>query len=276
MARGLVLIHGIFSSAKTWKSLTAAISHDKELAALSVATFQDSSPKINLNPARAIPDYDDIALKLWTFLQSAAADYEQVAIIAHSQGGLIVQRMLALQVENGAARSLARIRQIILLACPNSGSDLFLALRRNAFVWRNPQERSLRPLDKSLERTRSVILTKVVHAREITSTTCPIPIYAYAGESDGVVKSQSALSAFTNTGILEGDHSSILDFSDAGGLNYTVVKRHLVDFMSNGSIHSTQSSETPTTVRQDGHIDGLRARGCQLASCRAFYRPGAW
>jgi tetratricopeptide (TPR) repeat protein/pimeloyl-ACP methyl ester carboxylesterase len=259
MQKALVLVHGIFSSAKTWDSLTATIDTDKDLTNLSVATFEYATPKFNLNPARAIPDYDDIALKLWTFLQTTLKDYKQIAIVAHSQGGLIVQRMLALRIQDGSAKSLGRIKQIILLACPNSGSDLFLALRRYTFIWRNPQERSLRPLDKGLEQTRSVILEKVVHAKDLTQTTAPIAIYAYAGETDGVVKSQSALSAFINKGVLEGDHSSILDFKNSSGLNYTVIKGHLLDFMRTPIEVAPLSDEAMST-----HKTGVMPQPFQL------------
>jgi pimeloyl-ACP methyl ester carboxylesterase len=259
MQKALMLVHGIFSSAKTWESLIATISADEDLTNLFVATFEYATPKFNLNPARAIPDYDDIALKLWTFLQTTLKDYEQIAIVAHSQGGLIVQRMLTLRIEDGSAQSLARIKQVILLACPNSGSDLFLALRRYTFIFRNPQERSLRPLDKGLERTRSVILEKVVHAKDLTPTTAPIAIYAYAGETDGVVKSQSALSAFINKGVLEGDHSSILDFKNPSGLNYTVIKGHLLDFMRTRNEVAPRPDEAMPT-----HKPGVMPQPVQL------------
>jgi tetratricopeptide (TPR) repeat protein/pimeloyl-ACP methyl ester carboxylesterase len=252
MSRALVLVHGIFSSGKTWDSLKVSIAADEKFASLFVTTFEYSSPRFRFIPTRVIPDYDDIALKLWTFLQSKLSDCEKIAIVSHSQGGLIVQRMLARQVEAGSAQSLARIQQIILLACPNSGSDLFLALRRYAFPWRHPQERALRPLDKALERTRSTVLEKVIHAKEVTSTTCPIIIHAYAGETDGIVKSQSALSAFTSTGMLEGDHSSILDFGAPGGLNYSVIRRHLLDFLNSESDPAPQLPNMSSTTQQDG------------------------
>ena len=279
MSRALVLVHGIFSSGKTWDSLKKSIASDEQLTSLLVTTFEYSSPRFRFTPTRVIPDYDDIALKLWTLLQSKLSDYEKIAIIAHSQGGLIVQRMLAHQVEAGSAQSLARIQQIILLACPNSGSDLFLALRRYAFPWRHPQERALRPLDKALERTRSTVLERVIHAREITSTTCPIIIHAYAGETDGIVKSQSAISAFTSTGVLEGDHSSILDFADPGGLNYSVIKRHLLDFLNSETDPVPPSPQSPATVQHNGvlprpvqlprAVPDLRGRDDELTKMQA-------
>jgi pimeloyl-ACP methyl ester carboxylesterase len=217
-----------------------------------VVTFDYYTPRFRFSPARVIPDHDDIALKLWTFLQRKLNDYEQLTIIAHSQGGLIVQRMLARQVEAGSAESLARIHQVVLLACPNSGSDLFLALRRYAFPWRHPQERGLRPLDKEIERTRSTVLEKVIYAKDITSTSCPITIHAYAGESDGVVKSQSALSAFPSKGVLEGDHSTILDFENPDGLNYSVIRHHMLDFLRSDTKSERQLSQVRTDVQQDG------------------------
>jgi hypothetical protein len=70
MKKALMLAHGIFSSAETWDSLVATISREKDLTNLFVATFEYATPKFNLNPGRAIPDYDDIALKLWTFLHA--------------------------------------------------------------------------------------------------------------------------------------------------------------------------------------------------------------
>src|ERR1700735_477136 len=252
MPKALVLVHGLFSSGKTWDSLKTRIAADEQLANLFVITFEYSSPRFRFKPTRVIPDYEDIALKLWTFLQLKLSDYDKIAIIAHSQGGLIVQRMLAQQVEAGSAQALTRIQQIILLACPNSGSDLFLALRQSALPWRNPQERALRPLDKALERTRATILEKVIHAREVTSTTCPITIHAYAGEADGVVKSQSALSAFTSRGVLEGDHSSILDFGNPDGLNYSVIRHRLLDFLNSGSDIPPQFPQISATVEEGG------------------------
>lgn len=253
MSRALVLVHGIFSSGKTWNSLKLRIAADDHLASLFVATFDYYTPRFRFNPARVIPDHDDIALKLWTFLERKLDDYEKLTIIAHSQGGLIAQRMLSRQVEAGAAKSLARIHQVVLLACPNSGSDLFLALRRYTFPWRHPQERGLRPLDKEIERTRSTVLEKVVYAKEVTSTSCPIVIHAYAGESDGVVKSQSALSAFPNKGVLEGDHSTILDFENPDGLNYSVIRHHILSFLRSDTKWSErQLQQVQTGMQQVG------------------------
>ena len=185
MTRAIVLVRGIFSSSKTWESLMSRMTGDEDLADLSLVPFDYYSPRFRISPTRAIPDYDDVALKLWTSLKLVFAEHDSVIIIAHSQGGLIVQRMLAQQVGMGAAESLTPIHAIVLLACPNSGSELFLTLRRYVFLWRHPQEQALRPLDKAIERTRSVVLQKVVYASEVTPATCPIPIYAYAGESDG-------------------------------------------------------------------------------------------
>jgi hypothetical protein len=49
MQKALMLVHGIFSSAKTWESLMVTISADKDLTNLFVATFEYATPKFNLN-----------------------------------------------------------------------------------------------------------------------------------------------------------------------------------------------------------------------------------
>jgi tetratricopeptide (TPR) repeat protein/pimeloyl-ACP methyl ester carboxylesterase len=240
-----VLVHGLFSSGKTWDSLKFSISKDTELQDLEVVTFEYSTPRIRISPMRVIPDQEDVALKLWTFTQDVMRTADEVALIAHSQGGLIVQRMLVQQLQAGEARSLTPIKVVVLLACPNSGSDLFLTLRRGAFFWRHPQERALRPLDKELEAVRTSLLNRVVHARVLSSTSAPIPIFAYAGESDGMVGSQSALSGFPNRGILDGDHFGILNFSAIDGLNYSTIRAVLLDSLKSEGHSPLKSNSSP-------------------------------
>ncbi len=227
MSRGLVLIHGIFSSGRTWASLERLIMADSELSDLVVSTFSYYTPRLRLSPLKTIPDHDDVARKLWTYLEPLFETYTSLTLVSHSQGGLVVQRMLANQTQAGHAEDLNKIDKIVMLACPNSGSDLFLALRRYVLARRNPQEVALRPLDKMIEQTRATVLRQVVYASGVSESTCPIPIYAYAGEQDGVVKSQSAISQFRFTGVLDGDHSSILDFEAPHNMNYSILRKHL-------------------------------------------------
>src|SRR6267154_2674849 len=111
--------------------------------------FTYASPKILFNPLRRIPDFGDVASGLATVLRKDERFNGRscIVLVGHSQGGLIIQRMLVDAVRAGRANEeLARIRGVVLLATPNAGSELFLSARRALGpLWRNPQERTLRP-----------------------------------------------------------------------------------------------------------------------------------
>jgi pimeloyl-ACP methyl ester carboxylesterase len=131
----VVFIHGLFSSASTWQHFDQLIRSDPDLAHLNILNFEYSSPKFNLNPARRIPDYNVVADNLQTYLEVEVADQTHVVLVSHSQGGLIVQRFLSRMISKGRGDELARIRRIIMFACPNSGSEILLIARRGAMFW---------------------------------------------------------------------------------------------------------------------------------------------
>ncbi|MEU8661054.1 DUF7379 domain-containing protein [Actinoplanes philippinensis] len=222
---GVVFVHGFLSSAATWSAFLRLIEDDPDLASVETHTFTYPSPPVSLNPLRRIPDIDDLADSLRTHLTHDLAGHTGLVLVAHSQGGLVVQRMLARTLAAGAGHELARIRRIVLFACPNSGSDLALLLRRG--LWRHPQERELRPLSQAITEAHRTVVNQVVHATAVTATTCPIPIIAYAGESDGVVTPVSARSVFPETGVLPGDHFSIIKPDSPRHRSYLALKRHL-------------------------------------------------
>ncbi|WP_433788450.1 effector-associated domain 2-containing protein [Actinoplanes sp. CA-252034] len=227
---GVVFVHGFLSSAATWSAFLHLIEDDPDLASYETDAFAYPSPPVSLNPLRRIPDIDDVADSLRTHLTHDLADHTGLVLVAHSQGGLVVQRMLARALAAGRGPELARIRRVVLFACPNSGSDLALLLRRG--LWRHPQERDLRPLGQAITEAHRTVLNQVVHATTVTATTCPIPIAAYAGESDGVVTPVSARSVFPETGVLPGDHFTIIKPDSPEHRSYVALKRHLKEALS--------------------------------------------
>lgn len=225
-------MHGILSSATTWSAFLDLLGDDDDLPALSLHAFQYATPPVSLNPLRRIPDLDDIAGSLDTYLTHDLAGHQRLALVAHSQGGLVVQRLLDRMIATGRGRELARIRRIVLFACPNTGSDLALSLRRQARFWRHPQERELRPLVETVARTHSTVINQVIHARSVSESSCPIRIIAYAGESDRVVTAASARGVFPEVGELPGDHFSIIRPDSLTHRSYVALKKHLTELPS--------------------------------------------
>lgn len=227
----VVFIHGLFSSASVWDSFRKLIEADPALASLEIRTFEYPSPIVEPSPLRRIPDFDMLGRLLGTYLEEDLADFRSIVLVTHSQGGLVAQRHIALELNGGSGRELARIKRLIMFACPNSGSELALALRK--FVskrWRHPQERQLRPLNAQVTEAHRILTNQVIHARKVTAHDCPIDITVYAGAQDDVVTPASALSVFPHkqTGVLPGDHFTIIQPDSASHLAYRALRKKLL------------------------------------------------
>lgn len=223
---GVVFVHGFLSEPATWDPFIQLIGADPDLAFVEPLAFGYASPRLPRVAWRRVPEIDDIAESLKVYLETEAEPFDGLAVVAHSQGGLVVQRYLARMLGNGRGPDLMRIRRVVLFACPNNGSQFALSLRRR-WLWKNPQERQLRPLDAVVTDTQRIVLNQVVHARQVTGSTCPIPVTALAGESDGIVTPASARSVFPDIGGLPGDHFTIIRPDSFTHRSYTALKRLL-------------------------------------------------
>jgi hypothetical protein len=149
-------------------------------------------------------------------------------LVAHSQGGLIVQRFLARMLRNRRGRELARIKQIVMFSCPNSGSEFLLSIRKLTVWWRHSQERQLRPFDRMVMETRETVLRYIVNAGGCTETECRIPISAYGAISDNIVKPFVSTWMFLTTGVVDGDHFSVIQPTSSSSSSYRVLKSNLM------------------------------------------------
>lgn len=235
---GVVLVHGFNSSAKMWEPLRRLIGSDEALAFADTLPFTYSTSLWTADPRRRIPSIDTIADSLKEFIDTEARTFHRLLLISHSQGGLVVQRHLARMTAEGRSADLGRIDRVVLLACPNNGSEFALSLRR-PLLRGNPQERELRPLDERVADTQRAVLRDIVHAREVTERTCPIPFSVYAGETDNIVTPASARSTFPDAAVLPGDHSGIASPDGYDHRTYTTLKRLI--------LLASPSARTPAT-----------------------------
>ena len=166
-------------------------------------------------------------------------EYGRVVLVGHSQGGLVIQCFLANMVKRGRAEELARVRRVVLFACPNTGSQfaesirLGLAWLGNVLpsflgnVLAHPQEKALRPYADAIAPNRSIVMNQVFRAREFNTSNCPIPIVACAGTEDAIVTRASALDTFPNTRVLSGDHCSIVRADTPTHEGYEALRQEL-------------------------------------------------
>jgi pimeloyl-ACP methyl ester carboxylesterase len=111
--REVVLVHGLDDPGKVWMNLAPA------LGAAGYGVSQMTYPNDQ-------PVHDSAAL-LHASLRPLSRDgVDQVAIVAHSMGGLVTREMLTNPVFacGGAHCPIPRVRQLIMIGTPNHGSSL--------------------------------------------------------------------------------------------------------------------------------------------------------
>jgi pimeloyl-ACP methyl ester carboxylesterase len=187
----VVFVHGIFGGAKTWSALLPRLKKNSYLDRFfDLELYNYPSPWAVFNPLKRIPDLGHVARGLITALRQDDRFKSRscLVLVGHSQGGLIIQRMLVDTVRAGRAdEDLARIRGVVLLATPNTGSELFLSARYAVEgLWRHPQEKSLRPFNEEIADIHAELLKRVVYAQHASSTSRPIRFDVYTGLEDGV------------------------------------------------------------------------------------------
>jgi hypothetical protein len=261
----IVFVHGLFSSHRTWSAFDRLLGSDPDLAAVERLHFEYFSPVLKVSPLTRIPNFNDIADSLSTYLRVEAAAYRSLLIVSHSQGGLVVQRFLARALASAQDRELARIRGVVTFACPNSGSELGLLLRRGARWWRHPQERELRPINEAIVDAQRIVLNQVVHPGPDGAGGHRIPIFAYAGEADNVVLPASARSVFPHAGVIPGDHFSIIRPDSVSHRSFTTLKHHVL------AVLRPERATEAVAARADGPLVRLvSGGGAGAASCPPY------
>jgi hypothetical protein len=226
----LVTIHGFWSSPAIWDRLNALWREDEELRGLHIHPFGYPSPKKPRLPLTVtrVPDYDDIAQTLASEYAAVLGRVPEIAIVTHSEGGLILQRFLAWMVSQGRARELRPIRSVVMLACPNNGSEYLESLRRTLGYGRHPQAGGLQVLDRQVADTQRTVLQRIVNAAAVDDYQFPIPFHVYAGSSDQIVTAASAQSVFPRASTIAGSHFTILDPAAPGNRTAEMVKHHVL------------------------------------------------
>ncbi|MFE0106955.1 alpha/beta fold hydrolase [Streptomyces sp. NPDC059009] len=252
----IVFVHGLFSSPATWTPLTDELSRLPDVTErFDFVPFEYSTQRVTWNPLRRMPDINTVADSLSDVVTELGERYERLVLMTHSQGGLVAQRFLSRMLAHGRGTELVKIRRLVMFACPNSGSELFLLARRGLVpLTRNSQERELRPLQSSVVDAQRMILHGVVKVSELSANQCPIPIVSYAGESDNVVAPASAMSLFRETGVLPGDHSGVIRPNKANGRLVGAVRHQLSEalaepFPRGAGFLAERDRRGPLTVR---------------------------
>lgn len=252
----LVFIHGLFSNSEVWTEFESLLADDDFSNSIKIHKMQYASPKFRMKPTKNIPDFADLGKQLRTFLDNLTpfSNTGSIVIVTHSQGGLVAQSYLAQLVQDDTDPNPHRISCIVMFGCPNTGSLLLLSARKWLRFWNHRQERHLRPVDEQVTAFRNVVFNRIVHAS--VDSGWRVPIFSYAGDSDGVVPPVSAIDLFpaSQSGVVQGDHQTIVRPQSRDSDPYRTLARHLAEVISlNTSEDNWEELRdgVPTTSEED-------------------------
>lgn len=138
MKTRLILVHGLGGSARsTWAQFRKVVSEDVDVTC-DILTFEYPTRKISFaTPGAAI---NDLAGGLRTFVETRCQADDEILLVGHSLGGLVIRKYLLNEMHAGRP---LRARKILLFATPNQGSGLADAVCVASF-----RNRHLRQLGK--------------------------------------------------------------------------------------------------------------------------------
>ena len=128
MKKLVLFIHGLGGSAQgTWKNFPVLIGNDPDLAdQYDVAAFEYGTGGFGSKPSLA-----KIAAILKTELENRYLGYSDIALIAHSQGGLVARYYIAERLNSGQP---LRVSRLLTFATPHQGSGFATWLGRVPFA----------------------------------------------------------------------------------------------------------------------------------------------
>jgi pimeloyl-ACP methyl ester carboxylesterase len=240
----VVFVHGFVSNSSCWDPFLKRLESDEDFIGKGYlfARFEYPTKFTEWNPSKRIPSIDECSNLLDLFLHNQPK-YDQLFLVGHSMGGLVIQSFLAQKIRAQRGNELSKIRSVILFATPNRGSTILGSLRGIFSKFRkNPQEEDLRVLDKDIAEINDVITRSILAAKNVDKGCCPIPFRVFWGLQDDVVPEVSARGSFVEASALPGGHSEILqcDPVETSDQRYPALKNALLDPVGHPSIYEIE------------------------------------
>jgi pimeloyl-ACP methyl ester carboxylesterase len=127
MKKLVLFIHGLGGDADgTWKKFPDLIRADAELAEL----YDVATTAYDTGFVRSKPSLSACATNLKTEIENRFSPYSDIALIAHSQGGLIARSFIAERLNSGQK---LRVSRLLTFATPHHGSGHATLLKRVPF-----------------------------------------------------------------------------------------------------------------------------------------------
>jgi len=215
----ILFLHGFSGDAETtFGNIPQYIKEENTMNGwdmFSVGYSSDQMPSLGIGIWAAIPDITKLADFLNTTIQHQFARYKRIAIVAHSMGGLVLQKAI-LESEN-AARN--KIRYVLLFGTPSNG----LAKAGIVKFW-NRQLRDMASHGKFITSLRD-------GWRQTFPTAYPFVFKVVAGTDDEFVPTASSQQPFAKDycKVVSGNHLTIVKPDSKTHAGYQLIISTLTD-----------------------------------------------
>lgn len=258
----VVFVHGLFGHYRdTWGRFLELVLADRALTHCDVVSFGYPTGVKGAwfrFVGAALPPISQVADHLRSELATRLVPaYDEIVLVGHSMGGLVVQRALldALAAGASGAALLARVRAVLLYAAPCRGVDGGEILRLHG---------QARDLDETSDFIEAL---QADWAREVTgaapgSPAAAIRVLPVVGLQDNAVPEASARGAYRECDTVPGDHVAMCKPDGPGALAFQVLRREVL------------GATTPEML--DGHAEILEAiRGIAASAREVIYAIGS-
>lgn len=247
--KAIVFVHGFSGTCKeTWGKFPSLLHTDEDLSSFDVYSWNYPSGIVGQQPP-----VRRIGQQLRTYLSNVISQYEEIYLISHSLGGLVVQYMIIDELQNGHAAELSRIKHVIFFGSPLHGHELDILSRLVKPEYADIDFRS-EPI--------SVLITEWnerVYKPEIRpgdhNFKLKIPFTPVCGLTDEFIKYNECAAIYRRlVETVPGNHVEMKNPSSRMSDSYRIVKRRLSESVGG------QKDETPTQDERTG-IWVARIRG---------------
>lgn len=213
----IIYVHGFTGQAtQTWGEMPALLAADPALDGWDhCAMGYESSRFLDVAGLwSADARIEEIATLMYTALSGASGAYDVLAIVAHSMGGLVVQRAL---VQYPDLR--ARTTHVVFFGTPSAG-----LAKANLFSFWKRQVRNM-----ATSGTFIPALRKAWNGLKLSSGRC-FQLVVVAGETDQFVPPESSLGPFPESvqRVIPGNHLTMIRSDENGGPAATLLRDVIV------------------------------------------------
>lgn len=224
MDRRILFVHGLGGDEKTWGDFPKFLAADSDLKA-TAHFFKYPTPLLGLKffylLQNSYQNLQDLAKGLKTAIDNLHKDADEIILVGHSMGGLVVRQYL---LDEYIARREPRVNKVILYAVPNEGSSL-AQIAKNISVYKNPH---------LLQLCKSSDFIDLLNQNWTASTfyeNNEIDFTVVVAGNDKIVNRRSAEGIFrhlTPEHIPHANHFSIVKPESADSLAYQILKNSIL------------------------------------------------